>query len=44
MESGSVGQLDIFVGDELVYSPGKIERTFSSMDAVIEAIGKKLGR
>ena len=44
MESGALGQLDILVGEEVVYSPGKIERTFSSMDEVVELVGKRLGR
>jgi hypothetical protein len=44
MEEGKLGQLDILVGDELVYSPGRIERTFSSLDEVVVLIGQKLGR
>lgn len=42
LETGSVGQLDVFVGDELVGTPGRLERTFGSMDELVAAIGKKL--
>jgi len=42
LEAGSVGQLDVFVGDELVGTPGRLERTFGSMEELVAAVGKKL--
>jgi hypothetical protein len=42
LESGALGQLDVFVGTELVGTPGRLERTFGSMDELVLAVGKKL--